>query len=197
MARLIDDLLSLSRIELNEHLRPDKELDLVGIVRQVADGLQTLARDRGVEIEVNRAPGPVVVLGNRDELIRVFETSARERPEIRCLGQTGCTHAIAWRARKRATRHPRRYNVTSVPVSRPSTCRDSTERLLSRRCRQEPDSGRHGLGLALVKHILNRHGGRLVIASTLGHGATFTASFRPKIPQKRRLHSKINDYFVI
>src|SRR5882757_6843617 len=68
MARLIDDLLSLSRVELNEHLRPDKELDLIGIIRQVVDGLQTLARDRGVEIEVNAPPGPVVVLGNRDEL---------------------------------------------------------------------------------------------------------------------------------
>ena len=44
MARLIDDLLSLSRIELNAHLRPDKEVDLVAIVRQVADGLQMLAQ---------------------------------------------------------------------------------------------------------------------------------------------------------
>ena len=48
MARLIDDLLSLSRIELNAHLRPDTPVDLAPIVRQVVDGLQTLARDRGV-----------------------------------------------------------------------------------------------------------------------------------------------------
>src|SRR6266478_785023 len=49
MARLIDDLLSLSRIELNAHLRPDKQVDLGAIVRQVADSLQTLAaRDRDV-----------------------------------------------------------------------------------------------------------------------------------------------------
>ena len=52
MARLIDDLLSLSRIELNAHRRPDKPVDLVPIVRQVADGLQTLARDRGVTVNV-------------------------------------------------------------------------------------------------------------------------------------------------
>ena len=55
MARLIDDLLSLSRIELNAHLRPDKPVDLVAIIRQVADGLQTLARDRGVEVDDCRA----------------------------------------------------------------------------------------------------------------------------------------------
>ena len=49
MARLIDDLLSLSRIELRAHQRPDTPVDLVPIVRQVVDGLQTLARDRDVD----------------------------------------------------------------------------------------------------------------------------------------------------
>ncbi len=53
MARLIGDLLSLSRIELNEHRRPDAEVDLVAIVRQVIDGLQTLARDREVEARLS------------------------------------------------------------------------------------------------------------------------------------------------
>ena len=51
MARLIDDLLSLSRIELNAHRRPDTPVDLVPIVRQVVDGLETLARDRGVTVQ--------------------------------------------------------------------------------------------------------------------------------------------------
>ena len=56
MARLIDDLLSLSRIELNAHLRPDTPVDLSPIVRQVVDGLQTLARDRDVAIDVAARP---------------------------------------------------------------------------------------------------------------------------------------------
>ena len=58
MARLIDDLLSLSRIELNAHRRPDTPVDLVPIVRQVVDGLQTLARDRGVTVNVEAAWRP-------------------------------------------------------------------------------------------------------------------------------------------
>jgi two-component system phosphate regulon sensor histidine kinase PhoR len=73
MARLIDDLLSLSRIELNAHLRPDKQADLVPILRQVADGLQTLARDRGVDVRLAMPASPMPVLGDRDELLRVFE----------------------------------------------------------------------------------------------------------------------------
>src|SRR5436190_16400374 len=66
MARLIDDLLSLSRIELNAHLRPDKQVDVVAIVRQVADGLQTLARDRDVTVATTAPDGPLLVLGDRD-----------------------------------------------------------------------------------------------------------------------------------
>ncbi len=73
MARLIDDLLSLSRIELNAHVRPDTQVDLIAIVRQVADSLQTLARDRRVEVATAAPAGPLLVLGDRDELIRVFE----------------------------------------------------------------------------------------------------------------------------
>src|SRR5215472_18712795 len=65
MARLIDDLLSLSRIELNAHRRPDTPVDLVQIVRQVADGLETLARDRGVTLHIEGASA-LSVLGDHD-----------------------------------------------------------------------------------------------------------------------------------
>src|SRR5688572_10648660 len=73
MARLIDDLLSLSRIELRAHMRPDTPVDLVTIVGQVVDGLQTLAQDRGVAISIADVKGPLPVLGDRDELLRLFE----------------------------------------------------------------------------------------------------------------------------
>ncbi|MGH6665929.1 MAG: histidine kinase dimerization/phospho-acceptor domain-containing protein, partial [Pseudolabrys sp.] len=73
MARLIDDLLSLSRIELNAHLQPNTPLDLAPVVKQVADGLQTLARDRHVTIKVSAPQDALMVLGDRDELIRALE----------------------------------------------------------------------------------------------------------------------------
>ena len=105
MARLIDDLLSLSRIELRAHQRPDTPVDLVPIVRQVTDGLQTLARDRGVAIEVTAPAEPLVVLGDRDELIRLFENLVRERPEVRRQRQAGRHRADRV---KRQTASPRR-----------------------------------------------------------------------------------------
>src|SRR4029077_10774992 len=73
IARLIDDLLSLSRIELNSHLQPNTPVDLAPIVRQGVDGLQTLARDRGVDIKVLAPPDNLMVRGDRDELVRALE----------------------------------------------------------------------------------------------------------------------------
>src|SRR6202012_4275633 len=70
MARLIDDLLSLSRIELNAHRRPDTPVDLVPIIRQVVDGLEMLARDRGVRVDVDiDGMNTLTVLGDHDELV--------------------------------------------------------------------------------------------------------------------------------
>src|SRR5271168_2110581 len=73
MARLIDDLLSLSRVELSAHVRPDTSIDIVPIIRQVADGLEPLARERQVEVEIDLPEKPVLIAGDREELLRLFE----------------------------------------------------------------------------------------------------------------------------
>ena len=73
MSRLIDDLLSLSRIELNAHVRPDKPIDLNVVVGHVADTLAPLAEDRGVTLTIEKRLPSLEVFGERDELIRVFE----------------------------------------------------------------------------------------------------------------------------
>ena len=82
MARLIDDLLSLSRIELNAHRRPDTPVDLVPIVRQVVDGLETLARDRGVTVNIEAANALTVSRRPRRTGPRLREPG-RERAQIR------------------------------------------------------------------------------------------------------------------
>src|SRR3984957_10552161 len=73
MARLIDDLLSLSRVELSAHVRPDTLVDIVPIIRQVVDGLEPLARERQVEIDIDLPEVPVSIAGDREELLRLFE----------------------------------------------------------------------------------------------------------------------------
>jgi len=173
MARLIDDLLSLSRIELSAHLRPETPIDLVPIVRQVADGLQTLARDRDVKIVVHAPPEPLIVLGDRDELLRVFENLVENAFKY---GASGKRVEINFERGETADGAPeiqiavRDYGPGIAPEHLPRL----TERFYRVDVADSRAQGGTGLGLALAKHILNRHRGRLSIASTFGKGATFT-----------------------
>jgi two-component system phosphate regulon sensor histidine kinase PhoR len=173
MARLIDDLLSLSRIELNAHLRPDKEVDLVAIIRQVADGLQMLARDRGVEVKVTAPSKTLAVLGDRDELLRVYENLVENALKYAASGKrVDIALSIADAAGGREARVAvRDYGPGIAPEHLPRL----TERFYRVDVADSRAQGGTGLGLALVKHILNRHGGRLTIDSVMGQGATFTS----------------------
>src|SRR5437764_794537 len=173
MARLIDDLLSLSRIELNAHLRPDRDIDLAAIVRQVVDGLQTLARDRSVAVEVSPAAGALPVLGDRDELLRVFENLLENALKYAASGKR-VEVALATEDTADGKREARGAVRDHGPGIDPEHLRRLTERFYRVDVADSRAQGGTGLGLALVKHILNRHGGRLTIESTLGQGATFT-----------------------
>jgi two-component system, OmpR family, phosphate regulon sensor histidine kinase PhoR len=172
MARLIDDLLSLSRIELNAHRRPDTPVDLVPIVRQVADGLQTLARDRGVTVQVDAA-NAVRVPGDRDELVRVFENLVENALKYGASGKRvdiGLSEGESPEGEQEARISVRDYGPGIAPEHVPRL----TERFYRVDVRESRAQGGTGLGLALVKHILNRHHGRLLIESMPGAGATFT-----------------------
>ena len=180
MARLIDDLLSLSRIELNVHVRPDAQVDLTAIVRQVADSLQTLARDRRVEVATAAPAGPLLVLGDRDELIRVFENlvenalkyaASGKRVDIELSQRPGAG------GKQEARVAVRDYGPGIAPEHLPRL----TERFYRVDVAESRAQGGTGLGLALVKHILNRHGGRLTIESVPGQGAIFT-TYLPLAP---------------
>jgi two-component system phosphate regulon sensor histidine kinase PhoR len=173
MARLIDDLLSLSRIELNAHLRPQTPVDLVPIVRQVTDGLETLARDRDVKVIVQPQAESLVVLGDRDELIRVFENLIENALKY---GASGKRIEIDFSRGETADGAPEaRVGVRDHgPGIAPEHLPRLTERFYRVDVADSRAQGGTGLGLALAKHILNRHRGRLSIASTLGAGATFT-----------------------
>jgi two-component system phosphate regulon sensor histidine kinase PhoR len=170
MARLIDDLLSLSRIELNAHRRPDTPADLVPIVRQVVDGLQTLARDRGVTVNIESAEA-LIVLGDRDELVRVFENLVENALKYGAAGKrVDIALAMVNDGEPEAQVSVRDYGPGIAPEHVPRL----TERFYRVDVRESRAQGGTGLGLALVKHILNRHRGKLSIESTPGAGATFT-----------------------
>ncbi len=178
MARLIDDLLSLSRIELRAHMRPDTAVDLAAIVRQVVDGLQTLARDRSVAIEVTMPAEPQVVLGDRDELIRLVENLVENGLKYGASGKRVEVSLAPGNAPD-----GRREVRFAVRDHGPGIAAEHLPRLTERFYRVDVTESRAqggtGLGLALVKHIVNRHLGRLTIDSRPGEGATFTVRLPP------------------
>jgi two-component system, OmpR family, phosphate regulon sensor histidine kinase PhoR len=172
MARLIDDLLSLSRIELNAHLQPDTPVELAPIVRQVVDGLQMMARDRGVEIKVSAPAEPLMVLGERDELIRALENLVENALKYGAAGKR--IDITLGRGQTRAGQSEARLAVRDYgPGIAPEHLPRLTERFYRVDVSDSRQQGGTGLGLALVKHVLNRHGGRLSIESTPGAGASF------------------------
>jgi two-component system phosphate regulon sensor histidine kinase PhoR len=181
MGRLIDDLLSLSRIERNLHIPPETQVDLALVVRQVVDALQMLARERKVEVIVEGPDDPMIVQGDRDELYRVFENLVENALKY---GATGQRMDINMRRESVSGAQPEA--VVTVRDYGPGIAPEHLPRLTERFYRidvgQSRAEGGTGLGLALVKHILNRHRGRLSIESTLNAGATFAVHL-PLIPQ--------------
>jgi two-component system phosphate regulon sensor histidine kinase PhoR len=174
MARLIDDLLSLSRVELAEHMHPDTPVDLFPVVRQVVDGLQTLATDRGVEIAIAPPAAPAIVPGDRDELTRVFENLVENALKYGASGkrvEIGFTAAAASDGAPEVLVAVRDYGPGIAAEHLPRL----TERFYRVDVTQSRAEGGTGLGLSLVKHILNRHRGKLIVESEAGKGAVFTA----------------------
>jgi two-component system phosphate regulon sensor histidine kinase PhoR len=176
MARLIDDLLSLSRVELSAHVRPDKPVDLVPLIRQVADGLEALARERQVDVEIDLPDAAVVIAGDREELLRLFENLIENALKY---GASGGKVIVSLTAALSSDGAPEvRFTVRDFgPGIAPEHLPRLTERFYRVDVGDSRSQGGTGLGLSLVKHILNRHRGRLLIESVPGNGATFTACF--------------------
>ena len=182
MARLIDDLLSLSRVELSAHVRPDASVDIVPIIRQVADGLEPLARDRQVDIEIDLPETPVTIAGDREELMRLFENLIENALKYGASGGRVIVSLI--RAASAEGSPEIRVMVRDFgPGIAPEHLPRLTERFYRVDVGDSRAQGGTGLGLSLVKHIVNRHRGRLLIESVPKNGATFTACFpQPKSP---------------
>jgi len=176
MARLIDDLLSLSRVELNVHVRPDAVVDIVPLIRQVIDGLEPLAHERSVVIESHLPETPVTIAGDAEELLRLFENLIENGLKYGASGGRIIVSLI-----EDATGDSGSEIRVVVRDFGPGIAPEHLPRLTERFYRVDVGDSRAqggtGLGLSLVKHILNRHQGRLLIESSPPNGATFTACF--------------------
>jgi two-component system phosphate regulon sensor histidine kinase PhoR len=168
MSKLIEDLLSLSRIEMRQHVRPTAPVDLGPLLREVAEGLQTQAAETQSRLEVTVPEAPVVISGDRDELYEVFENLMENAIKY---GADGDTIEIS------LTPDTGRHGfaaLVSVVDHGVGVAEEHVPRLTERFYRVDAESSRRkkgtGLGLAIVKHIVTRHHGLLSIRSQPGQG---------------------------
>jgi two-component system phosphate regulon sensor histidine kinase PhoR len=166
MKRLIDDLLTLSRIELDEHVLPSARVDLAKITAQACAHLASQAKAAKVEVTCE-GDVSVPVRGNADELMQVALNlienaikygSSGKRVAVRCAAVDGKA-------------------VLSVEDHGPGIAAEHIPRLTERFYRVNTQDSRArggtGLGLAIVKHIVLRHRGQFDIQSMPGKGSTF------------------------
>jgi two-component system phosphate regulon sensor histidine kinase PhoR len=175
MARLVDDLLSLSRVEAEERRRPTTKADLVGVARSVAAALEPLAAQAGAELRLDLPEGEVVVTGDPGQLRQVLTNlvenaikyGGRGRPVEVALSAPAEEPTLRRRGvRLSVTDHGEGIAAHHIPRL--------TERFYRVDSHRSREIGGTGLGLAIVKHIVNRHRGRLRIESEPGRGSRFT-----------------------
>jgi two-component system phosphate regulon sensor histidine kinase PhoR len=199
MRRLIEDLLSLSRIELDEHVPPSDRADLAAVAREVVDTMSGMARERGVVLELAAPTQPLVVIGERFQLAQVVQNLVDNAIKYTAPGgvvtietaQASSREEAAAKAGRRwddaghvalltpTTSPGRAYALVRVEDGGQGIARRFLPRLGERFFRVEREMGDErggtGLGLAIVKHIMNRHRGGLVVESQPGRGSAFAA----------------------
>ncbi len=167
MKRLIDDLLTLSRIELNEHVRPSGKVGLLDIARQAKSNLNQQAKDASVKVEVLDEMD-AIVSGDSEELLQVAQNLVENA--IKYGGAGGRIEMSCNVEGKIGLLSVRDFGAGIAEDHLPRL----TERFYRVSTKESRARGGTGLGLAIVKHIVQRHRGRLSITSDPGQGSTFT-----------------------
>jgi two-component system phosphate regulon sensor histidine kinase PhoR len=167
MSRLIDDLLSLSRIEMHQHVLPTGSVDLSALLREVREGLHIQAKSADIEVVLFLPDAPVHVTGDRGQLYEVFENLIDNAIKYGCTGKT--VEVELSQIDRAGLRH-----MVSIIDHGPGVEPEHVPRMTERFYRIDAETSRKkkgtGLGLAIVKHIVQRHRGQMSIRSRPGEG---------------------------
>ena len=177
MTRLIDDLLSLSRVEMRVHLPPKGIVELNEVAAYVAQALEPLAAASKVKIVVTKSDGPIRIRGDRDEIVQVIQNLVHNG--IKYGRENGRVEIAVSRVLDGSPPVPRVLVAIADdgPGIAPEHLPRLTERFYRANAAASRDKGGTGLGLAIVKHIVIRHRGELRISSVVGKGSTFSILF--------------------
>jgi two-component system phosphate regulon sensor histidine kinase PhoR len=177
MNRLVRDLLSLSRVEEAERMRPTDPVEITGLVASVALTLAPMAEAQGVTLTVENLPAPLDVPGDDDQLRQVLSNLLEN-----AIKYSGRGAAVTVTLRRSEQDALLRAPAVAIAVSDTGEGIDPvhiprlTERFYRVDSHRSREMGGTGLGLAIVKHIVNRHRGRMRVESEPGRGSTFTVT---------------------
>jgi two-component system phosphate regulon sensor histidine kinase PhoR len=175
MNRLVRDLLSLSRVEAEERVRPTERVDIAAIAGSVATTLRPMAEAAGVVLQLDGLDAPALVTADADQMTQVLHNLVENAVKYGSSGKL-VTVTLRHVPEEPALRGP----VLSIEVADRGEGIDPihlprlTERFYRVDSHRSREEGGTGLGLAIVKHIVNRHRGRFRIDSEKGRGSTFT-----------------------
>ena len=177
MTRLIDDLLSLSRVEMRVHLRPRGIVELNEVAAYVAQALEPLAASSKIKIIVTKSESLIRIRGDRDEIVQVIQNLVHNA--IKYGKENGRVEVAVSRVLDGTPPQPRALVAIADdgPGIAPEHLPRLTERFYRANAAASRDKGGTGLGLAIVKHIVIRHSGELRISSVVGTGSTFSLLF--------------------
>ncbi len=174
MIRLVNDLLSLSRVEAEERRRPSDSVDIVAILRSAVAMQRQQDAAAGVDLRLEGEPGPIQIPGDADQLTQVFHNLIENALKYGASGGEVVVR-VSRLAHEPVLRGPA-VQVEVIdrgdgidPIHLPRL----TERFYRVDTHRSREKGGTGLGLAIVKHIVARHRGRLKIESDVGKGSNF------------------------
>lgn len=175
MTRLINELLTLSKVETDEHIRPEETVNLDGLLTQVANIMSVRAGERAMTIELDIPNIVTPVLGDADELTQVFQNLVANAISY---GESGTPIRIEVEP-VAAIPGTGVAGFSTAVINQGATIPEkSLSRLTERFYRVDKGRSRSmggtGLGLAIVKHIVARHRGHLTVKSKPGKDTRFT-----------------------
>ncbi len=170
MLRIVEDLMSLSRIEADRFVAPQDRVSLDEIARIAAENGRPLAEARGCRILVEVEPGLLPIAGDFAQLLQLTDNLVANAIRYGC-GPKDCVVTI--RAAHDGGSALLAVRDTGEGIA-PEHLPRLTERFYRIDAARSRDAGGTGLGLAIVKHIVERHRGSLEISSIPGRGTEVT-----------------------
>ena len=173
MTRLVSDLLSLSKVEAAERMRPRTTVSVSEVLRATYAALRPQIEQAGIDVELRDLPDTPEIPGDRDQLVQVFHNLVENALRYGGSGGRIVIEMVLVDSAPGLAGPAMRITVTDFgdgidPIHLPRL----TERFYRVDGHRSRAMGGTGLGLAIVKHIINRHRGRLSIRSARGEGTT-------------------------